>query len=531
VSSPRAIRRLGDTAFRVAAGDMREAHGLGWSIEQQAWPGVEEVVVGHRTVSVVADPVQVDLGELAGRAATLPLSERAEQTPRTVEIPVVFDGADLEEVARDLGMSTEEFTAVMVGTELVVAMVGFVPGFGYLVGLPEPLASVPRRATPRPRVEAGSVALGGGYAGVYPIETPGGWQLVGRTALQLFDPHVPPFAVLQAGDRVRFQGVERVDSAAGERRRLLIAGVGAPSVRVLSPGTLTTVQDRGRIGMARLGVPRAGPADSLAARLANRAVGNVDEAALLEMTLFGARLRFEVERYVALVGDADLTIDGTKMADGAVHPVGAGQVVEVGSIGPGPRAFLAIGGGVESLVVLGSRSSDLLSRVGPGPLAAGDVLPLGAPSRARGTFESPERSTILRVLRGPDPMGVEAWARFEAASYRVAPRSDRTGIRLEAELPLAPADPVTGSTAMVTGAVQLPPDGAPIVLGVDHATLGGYPVVAVVVSADLARLGQLFPGDTVHFRTVDSADAARLRQAAETSLDRRLRGWYPVQAG
>jgi biotin-dependent carboxylase-like uncharacterized protein len=293
----------------------------------------------------------------------------------------------------------------------------------------------------------------------------------------------------------------------------------------------TTIQDAGRIGAAELGVPRAGVADSLSARLANRAVGNLDAAAVLEMTLTGAVLQFGAARYVALVGDAVIAIDGRPVAGGAVHPVAGGQVVEVGPIGPGPRAFLAVGGGIENPPLLGSRSSDLLCGIGPGPLVAGDELALGEPGRARGRFECPRRCTTLRVVPGPDGVDERTWNEFATGSYLVGPRSDRTGVRLEPDRPLRPAKAVGGSVAMVTGAVQLPPDGQPIILGVDHATLGGYPVVAVVINADLPRLGQLGPGDTVHLEPVDSAQAARLRREGEATLGRRLRDWYPIQAG
>jgi len=381
-------------------------------------------------------------------------------------------------------------------------------------------------------VEAGSVAVGGGYAGVYPVETPGGWQVIGHTRLRLFDREVPPFAVLRPADRVQFHEVDGIEpQATGDRRQRITADPGIPSVRVVSPGMLTTIQDCGRIGAASLGVPRAGPADAFSARLANRAVTNPDAAALLEMTLRGAVLRFEAPRFVALVGDAEITIDGRAMAGGAVHPVAAGQVVEIGAIGPAPRAFLAIGGGIQSPLVLGSRSSDLLCRIGLGPLVAGDVLPLGEAGRARGRFSAPARSKTLRVLRGPDALDDEAWAKVATADYVVGPRSDRSGIRLEPDTRLAPVGGVPGSVAMVTGAVQLPPDGQPIILGVDHSTLGGYPVVAVVACADLPRLGQLLPGDTVHLEEVNQGDAGWLRREGEASLVGLVQGWYPSEAG
>jgi len=510
---------------------MEEAHGLAWAIAHQDWPGIEEVVVGFGAVTVVVDPARAEIDEIADRVQRLEPAPRGELSLRTIEIPVVFDGEDLEQVAILTGMSQSGVAAAMAGAELVVAMVGFVPGFGYLVGLPELLASVPRRATPRARVEPGAVALGGGYAGIYPVATPGGWQVVGHTAERLFDRDEPPFAVLRPGDRVRIRSVERIEAQAEAARRSLTVAQGVPSVRVLSPGTLTTVQDRGRIGVAALGVPRAGAADSVSARIANRAVGNGEEAALVEMTLRGATLGFGAARLVALVGDADLAVDGRSLAPGAVHLVASGQVVQVGRIGPAPRAYLAIAGGIESSLVLGSRSSDLLCGLGPGPLVEGDELALGVPGRARGRFGRPESSATLRVLRGPDPTDDDAWARIESGTYLVGTKSDRTGVRLEPERPLPAVAGLPGSVGMVTGAVQLPPDGNLIVLGVDHATLGGYPVVAAVVSADLPRLGRLSPGDTVRLQQVDRSEAARLRLEKDAAVGRYLRGWYPVQAG
>ena len=142
----------------------------------------------------------------------------------------------------------------------------------------------------------------------------------------------------------------------------------------------------------------------------------------------------------------------------------------------------------------------------------------------------PGPSATLRVMRGPD--ATEAlWALLCEEAFVVAPHSDRTGVRLAPGTPLPAPAPVPGSLAMVTGAVQMPPDGNPIVLGVDHATHGGYPVVAVVIRADLHRIGQLRPGDEVRMEPVDAEGADRLRRAAEAAVERAVRGWYPVRAG
>ena len=335
----RRLRFFGDSAFHLGVSGPDDARDLSFALAQERWPGIEETVVGHEALTVVCDPARVSLEVLAGHVANLGSSRRAAPPPVTLEIPVLFDGEDLDEVALRAGMTTDDLAASILESELEVAMVGFVPGFAYLVGLPVSLAGIERRSTPRAQVEAGAVGLGGGYAGVYPVSTPGGWHIVGHTGKILFDPATPPFALLRPADRVRFRRAERAARAhcragTGPAR----VPKGAPHAEVTGAGTLTTIQDLGRIGSAGLGVPRAGPADSLSARIANLAAGNPESAALLEMTLRGPRLRFEADRCVALAGDTTMTIDGRPAQRGAVHPVAAGQVLEVGAIAPSPRA-------------------------------------------------------------------------------------------------------------------------------------------------------------------------------------------------
>lgn len=345
---------------------------------------------------------------------------------------------------------------------------------------------------------------------------------------------------------------------------------------MIDPGFLSTVQDGGRVGLASIGVPRAGAADTFAAAIANRAVGNFDDAPALEVTLRGPMLRFASRRWVACSGDADVVIDGWPVARGVVHPVEAGQHVAIGALGSSARTYLAVSGGIETPTVLGSRSSDLLCEIGPSPLEAGDQRVLGVADRgrgrARGQFDAFERSTKLRVLAGPHGRGSPqegagtheligpdgpagpAFDRLLATEYEVGPDSDRTGVRLEPRVPggshlrpgvvagpaphrsaamrgPAPAAGIPGSVPVVTGAVQPPPDGRPIVLGVDHGTLGGYPLDAVIAAVDRSRLGQLRPGDRIRFEAVEPDEAARLYRRAEQQLSRLVSGWFPVQAG
>ena len=293
-----------------------------------------------------------------------------------------------------------------------------------------------------------------------------------------------------------------------------------------------TVQDRGRRGTASLGVPRAGSADELSAAVASLAVGLGPGDAVVEVAGAGGALRLGDARLVALAGDAELLVDGRLVAPGVVHRVEAGQVVGVGQVRTGARCYLAVQGGIEVPEVLGSRSSDLLCGLGPGRLEVGDDLGLGPAGPSRARFSVPPAPAALRVLPGPDDADGRAFAELVAQPHLVEGSSDRTGVRLRPSTGrIAAVRPVEGSSAMVTGAVQLPPDGRPIVLGVDHATLGGYPVVAVVATADRHLLGQLRPGDEVRLEAIGIDEALRLAGGRPTVLGRAVRGWFPSRAG
>lgn len=272
-------------------------------------------------------------------------------------------------------------------------------------------------------------------------------------------------------------------------------------IEVVRSGPLATVQDLGRAGYAHLGVPFSGAADRPSLCLANRLVGNAEDAAGLELTFGGAALRFEAAAWIAVTGAPLTTRPGTMNAP--CH-VPAGTVVEFGTPSAGVRTYVAIRGGVEVPAVLGSRSTDLLSGLGPAPLSAGDRLPVG---RADGVilvdvapgFE-PEEEPVLRIVAGPRDDWFETLAPLGAAAYEVTARSNRAGVRLDGPPLVRRVRGELPSEGMVTGSLQVPPNGLPIVFLADHPTTGGYPVAAVLVTADIARAGQLRPGQRVRFR-------------------------------
>jgi len=296
-------------------------------------------------------------------------------------------------------------------------------------------------------------------------------------------------------------------------------------IEVLSPGLLTTVQDLGRHGYGHLGVSPSGAADPVALRLGNRLVGNPESAAALEMTLAGGRFRFPDGAVVALAG-ADF--EGPPLW--TTLEVGPEQTLSVGAARSGARCYLCVRGGIAAPLFLGSASTQLACGLGGlhgRRLRRGDLLETAAAqgpvaSRALSSrvlaYLAPSKT--LRVTRGPEWESFDASSReaFLATPYRVAPDSDRAGLRLEGA-PLAMRAPGGMITEGVDlGTILAPPSGQPIILFVEQQTTGGYPRIGVVASVDLFRVGQLRPGDEVRFRLVSLEEAVRLIREQEQLL-------------
>ena len=301
-------------------------------------------------------------------------------------------------------------------------------------------------------------------------------------------------------------------------------------LRVVKPGLLSTVQDLGRWGHQAAGVPVAGPMDLCSHRLANYLAGNAPEAATLEVTLIGPELIVNADTVLAVCGaDFDLTCDGDVVAIGASFPVRRGQTLRFGRRRSGARAYVGVaGGGVLVPPVLGSRATHLVSHMGGlegRALVAGDVLPVAAkaaclPARARGlTLPSAGRARV-RVLPGPqaDWFGDEAWRALTGISFRVSPRSNRMGYRLEGPPLTRTRSGEAISEPVCMGAIQVPSAGEPILLMADRQTAGGYPKIGQVISADACLAAQLAPGDFIEFARCTEREAVAALIAREREL-------------
>ena len=288
------------------------------------------------------------------------------------------------------------------------------------------------------------------------------------------------------------------------------------SVHVLDPGLLTTVQDSGRPQGPSRGVAPGGAADPWAARWANYLVGNALGAAVLEATLVGPRLLLSGAAVLGVAGaDMQVRVNGAPVPPGHAVRAEAGSVLESGSARRGARTYIAIDGGFATEQWLGSRSVDLAAGLGR-PIATGDILPLGAPvaGAMRGPVENTCRlSATVRATAGPDASGGLA-ARVARQNYRVSARSDRVGVRLDPEGGPSPWEGVGPaawsrrlSVPMVTGAVQVTPDGTCLVLLPGRGISGGYPVPLVVIAADWPLVAQWAPGVTARLAIVSREEA------------------------
>lgn len=513
------ILPMGERALLVEVGALEEVLALHGALLADPPPGVVDLVPAARTVLVGVDPAV--LPPASARSWILSAATDAAPSARTVgplvELEVAYDGPDLAETAALLGTSVDALVRAHTAAEWTVAFTGFAPGFGYLVSPDWPF-DVPRLASPRTRVPAGAVGLAAGFSGVYPRETPGGWRLLGTTAARLFDPDAASPALLAPGTRVRFRPVPVADARRSADTRPPASGSDRASadlrasaaLTVLDAGPLATVQDLGRPGAAALGVGRSGAADRPALRTANRLVGNPEGAAGVEITMGGFRAVAERDAWIAVAGAwGPIELDGHAIDPYTAHRWPAGSALRLGTFAHGIRAYLAVRGGIDAPEVLCSRSADVLAGLGMPRLAAGDALAIGAtpaehvPAVDVAPWGAPP-DDVLDLDLAPGPRGdwftADARDTLFAAAWTVGAAADRVGVRLEGP-PLARThDRELPSEGMVPGALQVPPDGRPVILGADGPVTGGYPVIAVMTDAAQALLAQARPGIGIRFR-------------------------------
>ncbi|MFD5278603.1 5-oxoprolinase/urea amidolyase family protein [Pseudarthrobacter sp. NPDC058362] len=529
MSSPD-IRWAGPRALLIELDSLEHVLALHAQLLEHPPAGQVDVLAAARTVLAVFDS---RANAQAARAAVALLdsgpSTDGASSADPVRIEVVYDGEDLAEVGRITGLGADGVVAAHTGQLWTAAFGGFAPGFAYLVGENESL-NVPRRSSPRTSVPAGSVALAGNFSAVYPRSSPGGWQLIGRTAARMWDLDRDQPALVRPGRTVQYVAVRELVELAEPAKDVQSPDEpeehAGPALEVVIPGPQSLIQDLGRAGYRDLGVSAAGAADTASARQANRLAGNPPGDAVIENVFGGLTVRARGELTAALSGaPAPAEIEskhGTRpvpmYAPFALHD---GEFLRLDRPTAGLRTYLAVRGGINVPAALGSRSTDLMSGIGPEPLADGTVLPVGEVDRGR-IVGDPEPSTlpadlaagtdqpvVLRITTGPrdDWFTPESREALTAQTWSVTPESNRIGVRLGttgtgAALERSRTEELP-SEGVVAGSLQVPPSGLPVLFLADHPVTGGYPVIGAVIPEDLPAAAQLPPGTPLRFVAVD----------------------------
>ena len=533
----RSVRAVGTRAVLAELSGTQDVLALQALLLESPLPGQQDVLAAAETVLVKADS-PASARRIGALLLQLDLTTPTHRDGGLVVLDTVYDGEDLAEVGTLTGLGADGVIAAHSGQIWTVAFAGFAPGFGYMVGENQAL-EVPRRSSPRTAVPAGSVALAGNYSAVYPRSSPGGWQLIGRTKAKMWDLDREQPALASPGHRVQFRAVRGAVTLAAEPavraarpEAPATPQEGAAGLRIVSPGLHSLIEDLGRHGHSALGVSAAGALDRASLRRANRVLGNAPSAAAIETVGGGLKVQAIGDQVLAVTGaPSELTIETPSEFNpsesgepGLLRTVPMatpfalrdGEVLSLGHPSAGFRCYVALRGGVDAAPVLGSRSTDTMSGIGPAPLAAGQLLASGGDAEC-GVVGNPEFQpdfpgtgvTVLDVVPGPraDWFDEEAVAALCGQDWEVTPRSNRVGMRLQGTPLQRSRKGELPSEGTVAGAIQMPPEGLPVLFLADHPITGGYPVIAVVVDHQLDLAAQVPIGGSIRFRVAPEQSA------------------------
>lgn len=526
-------------------------------IESNPFNGLIETVPAYNCLAVYYNPLLIEKknGTIAETVEQFintilktasPVPSQKQSTVLT--IPVCYDkslGIDLHDLSETLQLSIEEIIHLHSNKIYQVFMTGFKPGFPYMGTLDERLITK-RKSSPRLKVEAGAVAIAGSQTGIYPFATPGGWNIIGRTPLSLFDRTKPDPFLLKAGDQVQFipitkEEFEQYSDTNTSEKKVTInyhstttkkPEAAKQIIRIEQCGFLTTIQDAGRQGHLQYGVPQTGVMDDYSMKLANLLIGNEATTPVLEITQAPHLFRIMKDCLVAFTGGGLQPIaDGNELPLFECLLIKEGTTIELKKQIPGFRLYMAVGGGFEAEDFLGSCSTDLTISAGGFKgrvLKKEDVLcqqhalnaaqihlqtVLNNRVRLQLNVDTGYVTAIkIRVVKGIEwhYLTEEAQQMIWEQPFTISPQSSRMGYRLKADDLRARQSCDIISSPVTTGTVQLTSSGELIVLMADAQTVGGYPRVLQVINADLRILAQKKPGDTITFEEVSLKEAEEL---------------------
>lgn len=513
-------------SFLIEFHDLTETTHFFRHLQRVDHPAIVDMIPAQKTILV-----QFSVFETTQQQLVSWLSQQHIESEQTVQgnevvIAVSYDGEDISQVAEILGITTQEVVQRHTQNDWKVAFIGFAPGFGYLNSDQQPFGSIPRLSTPRKRIPSGAVALAGEYTGVYPKDSPGGWQLIGHTTATMWDIYRNPPALLLPGNSVVFKDAKQ-GAQVSVPKHIIACNHELPEqsslpnhvLKILSTGMQTLVQDCGRCGQFAMGVGVGGALDVGAMQMANQCVGNALDDAVLEILNGGFKAQVLAPTVIAITGAiseieveyADTTV--ATLICGQAIALDSGDAIVIKRPQAGLRNYLAIRGGVWVDKILDSCSFDTLAELGPPPLRIGDNVATGAiPKQAvlamplpPKSLPQPNETVVLDIVLGPraDWFDGESVNTLLHQLWQVSNDINRVGLRLHGEVALKRIQhQELPSEGTVTGALQIPPSGQPVLFMNDHPLTGGYPVIATVADYHLDVVAQIPAGCWIKFNKV-----------------------------
>ena len=497
--------------------------------------GVKDIIPAYHTVTVIFGTAifkqknsgftwMIDLVE----AAIATCNWKVEQQQNIVEIPACYDaslGLDIEVLATSKSITIEELIKRHSEKLYRIFCIGFLPGFAYM-GKVDEIIATPRRQTPRPNVIQGSVGIAGEQTGIYPLNSPGGWNIIAQTPLQLFNANRGEPVLLKMGDTVKFSPISLNDFLAFKNR----VGIQVKpqkdkqqGIIILKQGIADSVQDLGRYGHQHLGINPTGAMDVIAAQIANFLVGNLGNEAVIELHFPTSVFQFQTDAIIALCGaDFTATINNSPIPINTPTIIAKNTTLHFTKLKNGARCYLAVGGGYDIPLWLNSSATNLKANTGGycGRLLHKDDVIGIKQQRDYSKFLLQKNHTILpwkadvaTVYNKDDTLDIMLGNEHQylcgaskeillTSTFTITNKSDRMGYRLHG-LPLQLLQPFSLiSTAVTKGTIQLLPDGDLIVLMADHQTIGGYPRIAHLCETANVKLAQIQAHQSIRFKVI-----------------------------
>jgi len=481
-------------------------------LEAHPFAGYIECVPAYVTLTIFFDTKKIStpIKELSQKITETiaQLGESHEDTDVAIrQIPICIDtklAPDLEYVLHQKGLTLFDFTDLIMSSVFTVNMIGFLPGFPYMSGLPNKLHT-PRKATPSLQIESGSVAIGGQQLGIYPVHSPGGWHVIGKTPLSLFSLANNPSFLLSASQKVQFYNISKGDYYHMKEDTDIISMLWPdtkyPSIVVTKSIGIVSIQAEPRMHYRKYGIPLSGAMDIISQEYANKLVGNKPYAPIIEILMGQCSFIVKTPIKIVITGAAHVWVNGSKYEKDTIIVLNQNDLVEIKYNGKGMVAYCAILGQIEVPHVIGSQSTCLSAKLGYILSKGAQVTINPQKPESHINFPKIEKKQIICIYPGPEYhlLSHDAQSQLISEAFKISPQSNRMGIRLEGPKLELQIKKEMLSTAVTIGAIQLTPDGQLIILMQDSQTIGGYPRVAQVSEMNLPYLSRLSLGEKIGF--------------------------------